>query len=123
MWMLEKIEKHYGLNNVFRIADIDTVLEHYRNDKLVDSEQQITHGLYRREADGRERIYLNRDSLLLPTYRVDKWDSGNLTLNDLRMMLKNLETVAHELAHLMYQTKDNTKEPIVTGKQIGRAHV
>lgn len=109
MWMLERIEKYYGLVDVFRIADIDMKLEHYRNGRLVEKEKTEVNGLFRREGDTK-RIYLDRKALQLPSYRVDKWDSANLNLNDLRMLLKNIEVVAHELAHLLYGTNDNTIE-------------
>jgi hypothetical protein len=111
MWMLGRIEEFYGLSNIFRIADIDCHLEHYRNDILVDREHKLVAGcMWESKKDGTKRIYLNRKNLQLPSYRVSNWESGNLTMNDLRMMLKNLEVIAHELAHLLYDTKDNTKE-------------
>lgn len=103
MWLLEKIERNWHIPDTFRIADIEMRVIVKTMGKVVKKEKKSVEGLTK---DG--KIYLDRRSLKLSKYRVDKWDSPNLTLHDLRFLLRNCDTIAHELAHLLYGTSDNT---------------
>jgi len=110
LWMLERIEEHYQLESTFRIADVSSYIEHKRDGRVVAKEVRLVRALYQENTDGRKRIYIDRKSLRLPDYRVTRWESGNITINDVRMMLKYFDCIAHELAHLLKGTSDNTKE-------------
>lgn len=105
MFMLSKIEESLGLGKVFRIADLSLTVKKFYGGKEVSDTPMKVGGLCK---DG--KIYLDRDTLELPKYRVDKADNIYVTLNDYRFLLKHLTLIAHELAHLVYKTEDNTVE-------------
>jgi len=110
MWMLEKIEDHYNIPNTFRIADIESTIEHYRNGVHIDTDKLVVGGIFQEDKGGRKRIYIDRSTLKLPKYKVTVWESDRLVMNDLRLMLASFGTVAHELAHYLFGTSDNTKD-------------
>lgn len=53
-------------------------------------------------------VYINRKHMRGYQYLEDK--STTLTETDKKFILMNLETIAHELSHLLYSTEDNTKK-------------
>ena len=57
------------------------------------------------------KIYLNRKYLY--AYKNLNNDSTNITNEDIRFLMLNLETIAHELSHVIYNTEDNTKEHMI----------
>lgn len=110
MWLLQRIEEYFQVPGVFRIADIHCQVEHFRNGLLVDTETKVVHGTMNDNKHAGKRIYLNRQSIQLPSYRVSNWESENISVNDMRMLVKNIETISHELAHLLYDTTDGSRE-------------
>lgn len=110
MSLLEKIEQHYGMKDLFRIADLTLILRHHVNGKEVSVEKKRIAGLYRRDEDGVRRIYLDRREMQFERYKVQTWDAPTIGLNDLRFLLRNAAVIAHELAHCLYDTMDGTTE-------------
>lgn len=55
-----------------------------------------------------EKIYINRNHMT--AYKDLNSDSSVLTPADIKFLLVNAETLAHEMAHAVYHTTDNTKE-------------
>ena len=53
------------------------------------------------------KIYLNRKHLC--AYRNLKDDAKNLTIDDIRFVMLNLETFCHEMSHALYGNEDNTR--------------
>jgi len=53
-------------------------------------------------------IFINRK--YLAEYKGLKDDASDLTAEDMKFVLMNIDTIAHEMAHVIYGTLDNTKE-------------
>lgn len=53
-------------------------------------------------------IYIDRKHMR--EYKELNSDSNSLTETDMKFILINLETIAHEMSHVLYHTEDNTKE-------------
>lgn len=53
------------------------------------------------------KIYLNRKYLYAYTYLKDT--SDKMTMEDIRFIMLNLETICHEMSHALYGNDDNTK--------------
>lgn len=109
LWILSLVETYLNLpNGTFRIADLKNVVETWLDEKIIDREV-ITNtkneirlkGL----CDG-GYIYLDRKALGLQRFNL----VGDFGKNHYRAVLGSLMTIAHELAHLKYNTVDNTIE-------------
>lgn len=100
MWLLERLERKYDLPGIFRLANISCTVEHLRNGIVVETEDLGVHGVAQHSPEG-TKIYLNRESMGLQAYKVSNWESTNISVNDLRALLRNVETIAHELAHIV----------------------
>lgn len=94
------IENHYGIHGVFHIADLKMQMV-MKGDRESKSKEIIIEGACK---DG--KIYLNRKDLQLSSYNISP--SKNISTDDLRFLLRNLDTISHELAHHVFSTKDNT---------------
>lgn len=80
-----------------------------------DSEQsEEMAGVMALHYDG--QIYLDRVSLR--TEYMEASDKDRLTEIDRKFICENLETISHELAHLLYHTTDNTKDHEVAQRKI-----
>lgn len=104
--------------NTFVICDIeaDKSIEYkgkviYKN-KVKNKKNKIE--IYAVENNG--VIMLDRTALNLSKFKLPK--SGPIGINDLKFILHTLNTVAHELAHLLCKTKDNTIEQYNTEVRI-----
>ena len=107
MALLKKIEKHYDIEGTFRIADLSMEIRHMVDGRVVEREKYKVEGLCKGA-----HIYLDRKSLEFPKYKVSKWDSPTITVDDLKFLMRNLDTIAHELAHLLggIDCADNTPQ-------------
>lgn len=104
MWILGVISKGLGFEkNIFKIGDMTT----YKETKVGDNEivKEVEPALA--VARGRE-IFIDRGCLRKENLKVNK--SKRITNADRTFIVNNLETIAHELAHVMYGTEDNTKK-------------
>ena len=105
LWLFEKIETKYNIPGTFLIADLGLNIVTKIGDKVISKESKVVAGVTQGE-----HIYMNRKSLQLA--KMDNssayynWDRVNI--EDLRFLLRNLDTLAHELAHRIESTEDNT---------------
>lgn len=104
--LLRFVEKAFDLSNVFFISNIEMKkeIQIYEGKSLHKEKMQV--GGY---TDLFE-INLNRKFLLYPKGLENKVGSEEFNKNDALFLLMNIEVIAHEMAHFIYCTKDNTKE-------------
>lgn len=104
LWVFNIISKGLGfVNNIFKIGDMTV----YKETKVGGTEEVVEEEPALAIARGQE-IYIDRKSLKREGLEVSK--SQRLTNADRTFVVKNMEVIAHELAHVMYGTSDNTKE-------------
>jgi hypothetical protein len=122
--LFDPIVQHYsskGLRpDTFRMADLQERTEVYNTDgkriyrrivKNVSGDVKIFG-----ETDG-ENIFLDRTAMNLKAYDI-RCSGGKLGIWEYRALLHALPTVAHELAHFLYHTTDNTVEHYQAIEQI-----
>lgn len=109
LFLLKRIEEHYRLENVFQIADLMMESSYLFQGDEVEVEKVVVEGLCKPLVG---KIYLDRTCLGLKKYRVsgDSVYKERVTMSDMRVLLRNIETISHELAHLLFLTEDNTLE-------------
>ena len=108
--LLAPICKHWNLpDNCFHIANLSTETSFVLDGKVVYRKKNrnkagniMTYGL-----TDHTYIYLDRMGLELKRFNIKP---GNLGLNEIKAIAHNVNTIAHELAHLLYNTTDNTVE-------------
>lgn len=104
MWLFEVLSKGLGFaNNIFRIGDMTVYKETKVAEDTVTKEEEPALAIAR----GQE-IYIDRSCLRKEKLTVSK--SNRITNADRSFIVNNMETIAHELAHIMHGTEDNTKE-------------
>jgi hypothetical protein len=104
MYLFEIISRALGFKrNIFKIGDMTT----YKNISIngVDVKKEEIKALALVQGSD---IYIDRKSL--NDSNLIASDSKDLTYNDKVFIMNNLIIIAHELAHVMYNTIDNTKE-------------
>jgi hypothetical protein len=102
MRMMERICAYYTgvVPGTIQIADLKLVVETRLDGKLFDKETKKVGGLcYDR------KVYLDRKTLGLNRFHL--YGSG-VGQHELKALMANLTTIAHELAHRLYGTTDNT---------------
>lgn len=100
--LLRPICAKYNLpENTFLIGNISLVVETRLGDKVIDKEVVPVGGV--QEGD---KIILNRKTLGLKRFNLRAGDKVGLA--DIRALMANVITIAHELAHLKYRTDDNS---------------
>lgn len=92
-----------GREDMFLIADVNS----YRVLALNGKDEKIEDVDAFAVASGRE-IYVNRR--YMTGYQNLKDSGPDITEEDKRFVLLNIDTIAHEMSHVMYGTIDNTKE-------------
>ncbi len=110
--LLMPICSYYGLPyNTFKIGYLKLMVETVLDNRVIHREvienkkgQIVLFGL----TDG-NTIILDRRALGLNRFNLNGPGTG-LGVNEYKALMANLKTVAHELAHLIYKTEDNTKE-------------
>lgn len=108
--LLQPICKYYNLPlNTFKIGNLKLIIETTLDNKVINREvvenTKDTIGLYG-VTDGAS-IILDRRAIGLQRFNL----SGNyLGINEFKALMASMKTIAHELAHLLYKTEDNTKE-------------
>jgi hypothetical protein len=101
--LMTPIVKHYKLSlNAITIADLKMVVETRLDGKLVDKETVKVGGIcYDKQ------VTLDRKTLGLKRFHL--YNRGNgVGQHELKAIMANLTLIAHELAHLLYGTTDNT---------------
>ena len=104
LWIFEVISKGLGFDrNIFRIGDMTVYKETKIGGEEIVKEEEPALAVAR----GTE-IYIDRGCL-----KKNKLATSNrkgLTNKDRAFIATNMEVIAHELAHVMYNTTDNTQE-------------
>ena len=102
LWLFGVISKGLGFDrNIFRIGDMTT----FKETRIGDTEIVVEVAPAFALANGVD-IYVDR---VLEEENL-KSVSQRITNADRAFIVRNLEVIAHELAHIMYCTTDNTKE-------------
>ncbi len=111
--ILEYIERKLGIGKTFYISDIKCkMIVSLRDTKIYQEDLQIEG-----YAQG-SIIHLNRKSLEFGDISSILLGRDKLSIHDVMFVLSNLELLAHELAHLIYGTKDNTKEHFMAQNEL-----
>ncbi len=109
-WLLDlimkKLREERAVSQTITMADIKYIeihramKSHHRTEK-VKPVNGIAH---------QGKVYLNRSRLKLVQYDGVAFDKRTraLTQIDINVLLDNIDVVAHELAHILYHTRDNT---------------
>lgn len=111
--ILHKICSLYKLDkNTFKIGDIESNTKIIYNGKvLLDKTLKNTSKKIEIFATCTERdIILDRKALDLKSFNISMDRVEKLGKHELMALMYNLNTIAHELAHFLYKTIDNTKE-------------
>ncbi|MFW5891194.1 MAG: ImmA/IrrE family metallo-endopeptidase, partial [bacterium] len=96
------IEKHYDLpEETFELANLEKSF-------VFDETEYKLDGKVLGVKVG-DKIYLDRRYIDFTSYRVQNFESDNLGVHDYKILMRALKTIAHELAHLLYHTQDNTQ--------------
>jgi hypothetical protein len=99
--LLQPITKKYGLpENTFLIGNLKLIVETNLDGKVIDRDVKVVEGV----KDG-EHIILDRKSLGLKRFHLYGNGFGQ---HEMKALMANIQTIAHELAHLLYNTTDNT---------------
>lgn len=115
-FLLPIIEKHFNVPGVFRLADItQKVTTQILNYKSIEEVPVY--------ATSGEFIYINKKELDLSVYRMDNF-TGKFNKFDAVLLMSLQGTIAHELAHYIYHTSDNTVDHFqkqeMLNKEIGK---
>lgn len=99
--LLQPITKKYGLReNTFLIGNLKLIVETNLDGRVIDRDVKVVEGV----KDG-EHIILDRKSLGLKRFHLYGNGFGQ---HEMKALMANIQTIAHELAHLLYNTTDNT---------------
>lgn len=119
--LLQPILEYFNLpENTFLIGNLKMYIETVLDDVVVHREiienkkgNIKIYGL----TDGKN-IILDRRAIGLQRFNLN--GSGVVGINEYKVLLATISTIAHELAHLLYDTEDNTKEHFQKEEQIKR---
>lgn len=108
--LLQPICRYYNLPiNTFKIGYLKLLIETSLDDRVINREiienRKGSIKIYG-VTDGND-IILDRRALGLQRFNLTGSYFG---INEVKALMANLMTIAHELAHLLYSTEDNTKE-------------
>lgn len=107
--LLQPILSYYNLPlNTFKVGYLKLMIETYLDDKIINREiienRKDSINLYA-VTDGVE-IILDRRAIGLSRFNLQ---GENVGINEIKALMASLKTISHELAHLIYETEDNTK--------------
>lgn len=104
MHVLRKIEEYYGLEDVFRIADVQEHLYVENNGQAtIDTVIKTPVAAIK----DRQKIYLDRASLNLGKVNISA-ATAKITKFDVLVIMLNINTIASGLAKILYNTVDRT---------------
>ena len=102
--VFSRIEEYFNVpKGTIKWTDLE--VDMYFEDRKIERGGTVN-GCFDRED---RKIYLNRKQFNLKRY-APATDSNRLGIHDYRIMLLLGPTIAHELAHMIFETQDNTKE-------------
>ena len=106
--LLNAVMKAININipNLFVICDatMNKICEINGKNRVVETLKTLATAY-----DG--KIYLDRKHLY--AYKNLNNNSNDITEEDIRFLMLNLEVISHELSHVIYNTEDNTKEHMI----------
>lgn len=111
------IEKYNLPSNLFTISEIEKETKVVLNKKRIsyqkisNTKEDIAIFAVKRNRE----IVLDRRALRLRLFNIAADQFG---IHELKAIMSNVNTIAHELAHLMYQTVDNTPKHNIAEKQL-----
>lgn len=106
--LMKRVEQFYGMKeNSIKLANLDKIMKLKETGEVMSTEGEEVHGLCDR-LNG--IVYIDRDIVKFPEYRAQEPDYPTVTSHDYRVLLRVQQTLAHELAHLLYGFADNTLE-------------
>ncbi|OPL12658.1 MAG: hypothetical protein AVO34_06895 [Firmicutes bacterium ML8_F2] len=115
--LLAPIAAHYGYAaNLFSFADIETLVLTKVNSKTVKKEKISPTGVCIKNNNA-GCIYLSRRGLKIRQLNIS-YSGGMNAVKNIKALTAILPTVAHELAHLLYNAQDNTLEIYKTQERI-----
>jgi len=106
--LLNRVETHFDLEpGTIDVANLELRMVYTLGGEEVETETKKVHGLCDRKE---KKVYLDRKLVDWTEYRAQEPDYPNVTIHDYRVLMQVMQTVAHELAHLLFLTEDNSKE-------------
>jgi hypothetical protein len=115
--LMKRVEQFYGMKeNSIKLANLDKIMKLKETGEVVSTEGGEVHGLCDR-LNG--LVYIDRSIVKFPEYRAQEPDYPTVTSHDYRVLLRVQQTLAHELAHLLYGFADNTLEHSQAMAKIG----
>ena len=106
--LMKRVEQFYGMKeNSIKLANLDKIMKLKETGEVMSTEGEEVHGLCDR-LNG--LVYIDRNIVKFPEYRAQEPDYPTVTSHDYRVLLRVQQTLAHELAHLLYGFADNTLE-------------
>jgi hypothetical protein len=114
--ILHIIEGHYGLDDVFRIADVKEHLSvKHQGETIVDSLMKTSAAPIRE----RNKIYLDRASLNLGKVDIQTSKSA-ITKFDVLVVMLNIQTISSGLSRLIYNTIEQTVDHYTKTEKISK---
>ena len=116
--LLNRVETHFDLEpGTIDVANLELRMVYTLGGEEVETETKKVHGLCDRKE---KKVYLDRKLVDWAEYRAQEPDYPNVTVHDYRVLMQVMQTVDHELAHLLFLTEDNSKEHSDAESQISQ---
>lgn len=104
--LMKRVEQFYGMKeNSIKLANLNKIMKLKKTGEVLSTEEvrglcDTLNGF----------VYIDRDIVKFPEYRAQEPDYPTVTSHDYKVLLRVQQTLAHELAHLLYGYVDNTLE-------------
>ena len=110
--LLEPVRKALNLpEGFFKIANISKVTTIKLNDKTkVLKEKNSKDKINTYAVSNSKEIIFDRTAIGLKHFNLVSSKNVSIGKNELKCLMYNMDTIAHELAHVLYHTTDNTSE-------------
>lgn len=108
-WLTPIVEHFHLRDDVFMIADLSQEIQFHNDDGISRITRKNKEGDIQIKAiTDHKKIYLDRTMLGLRKQKLNV--TGFMGRNEMCAVMKAMPSIAHELAHMLYGTTDNTKE-------------
>ena len=110
--LLEPIRKSLNLpEGFFKIANISKVTTINLNNKTkILKEKNSKDKINTYAVSNAKEIIFDRTAIGLKRFNLSSSKNVSIGKNELKCLMYNMDTIAHELAHVLYNTTDNTNE-------------
>lgn len=106
--LMKPIERHFKLKEgTINLADLERVTRLKETGEIISRKHEKVLGMCDFSTG---KVYIDRSIVKFPEYRAQEPDYPNITAHDFKVLLRVSQTIAHELAHLLYGYLDNTVE-------------